>query len=275
MAMITGIQNETLSNLITVDSQYLDRTTIRRKIVSEYKNTVHGYRPGGEAAVYELYSYTLTHYLPTRFPKLFKVESGKFHNIVTKKTFSAQPPQDPNECLQILAETIEEDIFLLKETDTTHVCLAFVCCFPTGFDPSAKLGDDLAGIHGPVPHYDKIGPSMERYFRKIMPGQVVRRMNVGICSTVQFVVMLTSHSQDLINVAGNHIKEGDTFVADENVDPSDTFLYPVENLKKDGSGVELADAIEGLQRGNAPGMHKYKGAIRWGKLESLVQYLRS
>lgn len=52
-----------------------------------------------------------------------------------------------------------------------------------------------------------------------------------------------------------------------------TYLYPLEILKNDGSGAELADAIEGLQRGNAPGMHKYKSAIRWGK--SVVQYLRS
>lgn len=128
--------------------------------------------------MYELYSYILTHHLPTRFPSLFKVDSTQFTNLVTGRTFPAEPPTDPNVCLRILAETIEEDIFLLKETQTTHVCLAFACCFPTGFNPSSKLGADLAGIHGPVPHYDKIGPSMERYFRKIKPGQVVRRMNV-------------------------------------------------------------------------------------------------
>lgn len=52
-----------------------------------------------------------------------------------------------------------------------------------------------------------------------------------------------------------------------------TYLYPLESLKKDGSGKDLADAIEGLQTGNAPGMHKYKSAIRWGK--SVVEYLRS
>lgn len=162
-----------------MDKQYLDRTTIRRHIISKYKNTVHGYRPGGEAAVYELYSYILTHHLPSRFPNSFKVHSGKFENLLTKKVFPAETPKDPELCLQILGETIEEDIFLLKETDSTHLCLAFVCCFPTGFDPSTKLGADLAAIHGPVPHYDKIGPSMERYFRKIKPGQVVRRINVS------------------------------------------------------------------------------------------------
>lgn len=98
---------------------------------------------------------------------------------MTGRTFPSTPPKDPETCLQILGETVEEDIFLLKETETTHVCLAFTCCFPTGFDPSSKLGLGLTGIHGPVPSYEKIGPSMERFFRKLEVGKSVKRMNVG------------------------------------------------------------------------------------------------
>ncbi|KAJ5738626.1 hypothetical protein N7493_001781 [Penicillium malachiteum] len=158
--MSMGIKNETLSNLITVDNQYLDRTTIRRNIVEKYQHTVHGCLPGGEDAVRELYSYLLSHHLPNRFPSLFRLSRGQFLNTITKRAFPVEPPEDPNLCLRILAETVEEDIFLLKETETTHVCLAFACCFPTGFDPSEKLGQDLSGIHGPVPTYNKIGPRL-------------------------------------------------------------------------------------------------------------------
>jgi len=133
---------------------------------------VHGYLPGGsEAAIHELYIYLLTSYLPARFPALFHLSQGRktFTNTITNRSFptSPPPPADPQRCLVILAETIEEDIFLLRETGDTHVCLAFACCFPTGFDPSTKLGADLRGIHGPVPHYEKIGPSMERFFRRM------------------------------------------------------------------------------------------------------------
>lgn len=52
-----------------------------------------------------------------------------------------------------------------------------------------------------------------------------------------------------------------------------TYLYPVRDLKIEGLGPELVDAIEGLKKGNAPGMWKYKSAIRWGK--SVCEYLRS
>ncbi|KDN71179.1 hypothetical protein CSUB01_06969 [Colletotrichum sublineola] len=52
-----------------------------------------------------------------------------------------------------------------------------------------------------------------------------------------------------------------------------TYLTPIEQIKKEGFGPELADAIEGLKHGNAPDMWVYKGAVRWGK--SVCEYLRS
>ncbi len=52
-----------------------------------------------------------------------------------------------------------------------------------------------------------------------------------------------------------------------------TYLWPVKEVKEEGLGPQFADAIEGLPRGNAPGMWVYKGGIRWGK--SVCAYLRS
>jgi hypothetical protein len=52
-----------------------------------------------------------------------------------------------------------------------------------------------------------------------------------------------------------------------------TYLYPVREIKNEGLGPQLADAIEGLKSGNAPGMWVYKGGVRWGR--SVVEYLRS
>ena len=45
--------------------------------------------------------------------------------------------------------------------------------------------------------------------------------------------------------------------------PFKTYLYPLEDIKDEGLGPQLIEAIEGLQKGNAPGMFKYKGAVRW------------
>lgn len=52
-----------------------------------------------------------------------------------------------------------------------------------------------------------------------------------------------------------------------------TYLYPLGEIKAEGLGPDMADAIEGLDSGNAPGMGAYKGTGRWsGKV---CEYLRS
>lgn len=52
-----------------------------------------------------------------------------------------------------------------------------------------------------------------------------------------------------------------------------TYLYPIKEIKEEGLGPDLADAIDGLKNGNAPKMWVYKGGIRWGR--SVSEYLRS
>jgi hypothetical protein len=52
-----------------------------------------------------------------------------------------------------------------------------------------------------------------------------------------------------------------------------TYIYSLDEIKQEGLGQQLADAIEGLKTGNAPGMWVYKGAVRWAK--AACEYLRS
>lgn len=42
-----------------------------------------------------------------------------------------------------------------------------------------------------------------------------------------------------------------------------TYLYPLAQIKKEGLGPDLADAIDGLDGGNVQGMSRYKGAVKW------------
>lgn len=52
-----------------------------------------------------------------------------------------------------------------------------------------------------------------------------------------------------------------------------TYLYPLKDIKDEGLGEELAQAIDGLKEGSVPGMHFYKRGVVWG--EAVKQYLRS
>ena len=51
-----------------------------------------------------------------------------------------------------------------------------------------------------------------------------------------------------------------------------TYTYPIEELRDEGSGEELADAIEGLGKGNVPEITVYKRQVVWGK--KVAAYLR-
>ena len=49
-------------------------------------------------------------------------------------------------------------------------------------------------------------------------------------------------------------------------------MYPLADIKEDGSGPALLDAISGLDSGNVPGMAQYKRRDLWGDM--IRDYLR-
>lgn len=286
-----ALQADSPSELITIDSQYLDRVSHRRQLIAEHGDMVHACLSSGLEAVRELHQFLIRDYLPTRFPTMFRLrdQDRQFDNLVTGRSFPTAAPENVEEAeaaLRMLAETVEEDMFLLLGEPEGHRAVAFVCCFPSGFDPSTKVGRLLREIHAPVPSYDKIGPSMERFFSRIEVGKNVKRTNWS----------MQTHS-DLFHYDRHDGHTSEDVLKAEDIDMSKTYarielqtlsrlpktravlfsfktyLYPVEDLKKEGLGPQVADAIEGLKTGNAPGMWKYKGAPQWG--EPICKYLRA
>ena len=52
-----------------------------------------------------------------------------------------------------------------------------------------------------------------------------------------------------------------------------TYLYPLRDVRAEGLGPDLADAVDGLDGGNCPGMWTYKGSRHWAA--AACEYLRS
>lgn len=179
-----------------MDSNYETRIVERRKIMEDHQSTVMAAIAAGHAAVEEVYSFLLGEYLPECYPSMFSLdENGSvFRNHVTNRTFPTKPPADPLEAFKVIGETVEDDMFLLNETKDGHLSVAFLCCHPAGFDPSTKLGKLLKDIHEPVPSYEKIGPSMERFFSKLETGRYVKRLNVSC-----FVPRVMLHNRSFSN----------------------------------------------------------------------------
>ena len=213
-----------------MDSNYRERVLARREIIAEHASTVAGVIPAGYSAVQELYTFLLQDYLPVRYPDMFSVEENgqTFQNKVTGVASPMQCPDDPLEAFRILGETVEDDLFLLHETEKGHLAVAFLCCHPAGFDPATKLGKILAEIHAPVPSYEKIGPSMERFFSKLEVGKNVKRVNVCFCPTVAswrktrladmwLQWSVTTHPR-LFSPSGQHVYDGDVVEENETID---------------------------------------------------------
>ncbi|RSM11659.1 hypothetical protein CEP52_002929 [Fusarium oligoseptatum] len=262
-----AIKSDTASELITIDRDYLDRIQLRKSLIQTQGPMVHGCVPAGADAVNELYAYLVAQYLPKRYPTMFKLsmDNSELENLVTGDTHSTTPPVDYDSALRIMGTTVEEDLFILKPTPEGHQCVAFMCCFPSGWSPSSKLGKHMGQIHSNVPSYNKIGPSMERFFTKLEVGKNVKRTNWTVESEQidPEKTYLRIELQTLSRLPKTH----------SILFSFKTYLYPLREIKEEGLGMEFATAIEGLEKGNAPGMWKYKGAVRWGA--SVCEYLRS
>ncbi|TPX19670.1 hypothetical protein DIZ76_017462 [Coccidioides immitis] len=197
----TALENLDPSELIPMDNTYKERIDIRRQLLKDHYDVVLGVNknklgeedPRVRAAVGELYQFVLGNYLPTRYPKMFKLleanfESGKtmlVQNQITREMLptTLSPGRPTIMALETLAKTVDEEMLILlpeiKESNSEnknqkygqgrgekegsdspspddenkYVLEAYATCFPSGFDTRTKLGRKLSEIHDPVPGY--------------------------------------------------------------------------------------------------------------------------
>ncbi|OQE31053.1 hypothetical protein PENFLA_c002G04490 [Penicillium flavigenum] len=303
-----ALENLNPSELIPMDKTYKNRLALRKSILDQHHDIVvaiNNYQTLEEdarirPAIGELYNFVLGRYLPTRYPSMFQLnaESTLFQNLVTGATWptTLSPTTPAIQALEILAQTVDEDFLILlpelspdSDEQPRYVLQAYATCFPSGFNTRKKLGLRLVDIHGPVPRYqEKIERSMDKFFARLEVGKFVKRVNWSI----------TIDTGLFAAFGGTHAVPGKTEEAIElgklNVDQTllrcerqtlhrlpvskalvftiHTYVYPIKQIKDEGSGEDLANAIEGLKKGNVPEMHTYKKGDMWG--EALKDFLR-
>ncbi|KAE8448374.1 hypothetical protein EG329_009618 [Mollisiaceae sp. DMI_Dod_QoI] len=289
----TAVGTSSLSELLEFDKNYLKRITLRKQIIKDHHPIAIQSDPSVIPALNELYIFLTSTYLPTRFPTIFSLSSSlslptTLLNRVTNEHLPLTPPLDPTQTLEILGENIDEDfLILLPSEDGDGYCLkGYVTCFPAGFNTKEKFGMKLRDIHAPVPGYKaKLEKSMDRFFDRLEVGKVVKRSNWSV-----------NTKEQLFAASGTHLYEGEEAVEEEvNIDTTflrcerqllhrlpntkalcfnfKTYLYPLREIKEEGLGEDLANAIDGLKAGSVPEMHFYKRGVVWG--EKVKEYLRS
>ncbi|KAF9638564.1 hypothetical protein BFW01_g9461 [Lasiodiplodia theobromae] len=305
-----AVERSSISELIEMDRNYLDRITWRQRIIRDHAATVVGaHSAAAGPAIHEFYVWLLGTYLPTRFPRMFELvypsppspataEKGGsgstatvriMRSLVTGEEFGVEPPPaDPVEALKVIGRLVDDDVQILtrEEDGDGYAMRGFVTCCPSGFDMSKKLGLKLRDIHTGVPGYkQKLEMSMDRFFDRLEVGTVVKRVNWAM-----------NMNDDPFTPGGTKLYEGDEQPEMEiDIDqvhlrserqvvhrlPKSgaivfsfkTYLYPIKDIKAEGLGEELATAIDGLKLGTVPQFHWYKKAPVWG--EAVKGYLRS
>ncbi|KAJ5489950.1 hypothetical protein N7453_010775 [Penicillium expansum] len=300
-----ALENLDPSELIPMDKTYKSRLALRKSVLEQHHDVVVAINndqtpeedPRIRPAISELYNFVLGTYLPTRYPSMFKLnpESSIFHNLVTGATWptTLSPTTPAIQALEILSQTVDEDFLILlpeilsdSEEQPKYVLQAYASCFPAGFNTRKKLGLRMVDIHTPVPRYqEKIGRSMDRFFARLAVGKFVKRVNWSITiDTGLFAAFSGTHAVEeaielgKLNVDQTVLRcERQTLhrlpVSKALVFTIHTYVYPVRQIKDEGSGEDLANAVDGLKRGNVPEMHNYKKGDVWG--EALKDFLRA
>ncbi|KAI9926796.1 hypothetical protein MW887_003892 [Aspergillus wentii] len=292
-----GLESLDPSDLLIFDRTYTERIALRRSLLQKYPDEIVGVTNPENAriqlAVRELYGYLFEIYLPSRYPTIFKTcydqhGSTSVENLITHKIMSTgkEKPKSLHTMLQIIAENIDEDFFILlphhqSNPDETYYHLeAYSACFPSGFKPRDKMGKSLAGIHGPVPGYkEKLQKSMDRFFSRLEAGKCVKRVNWSVTVDEELFSNFDKSSPamegklDRLDVQDLDLDK--TFLRCERqtlhrlptsgaiVFAFHTYLDRIEDIKKEGSGEDLALAIDGLEEGSVPDMFKYKNGEKW------------
>lgn len=290
--MTMAIENTSMSDLLTMDNTYRSRLDLRRQLLATVSPEVVAANARAAPAVHELYTWLTQTYLPQRFPTIFTLTPTGLANKCTADTLPLAP-SSATHALHLLGTQIDAEFLLLLPSadpadEGKYRLEAFVTCFPSGFRTRSKLGLLLADIHGPVPHYrQKLERSMDRFFGALGVGRVVRRWNWTV-----------STSGELFCVAGNHAtaEEVEKDLKKEFVDLRTTYLrcerqtlhrlpasgavvfafktyqYPMREVRDEGGGEALCEAIDGMATGSAPGMTVYKRQVVWG--EKVKAFLR-
>ncbi|KAK5129044.1 hypothetical protein LTR85_000377 [Meristemomyces frigidus] len=284
-----GLQRTDINGITQVDDSYADRIKARQDIVQQYPGALDCLESGIDM-LYELYEFLVPVYLPQRYPTMFVVDnkSKTVKNVITNEALPLAVPSNRHEALSIINRNIDEDfLMLLPSPDGDGYSLqGFVWAYPVGFDPQSKLGMKLRDAHKAVPGYkEKLEPSMDRYFTKLQPGNVMYRVNWAVATNDKLCERGEYHLYPGQEAAETDFKLENCYVRCElqtlfalpksgaRILSVHLYLYPLQEIKDAGLGPEMVKAIDGLKEGNVPGFHRYKRATIWG--EKVKEFLSS
>lgn len=167
-----------INHWLDMDKYYYDYIKEKERVIHSYGPDNFDWLPGSEDACRELMD-TVKEHMMLRYPLLFTSDDNGEHvkNTLTGEVLDFSEPlkDDP---LVYVSKMAKEDFYIVMQgEDGVHRLVAAAVPFPGGsFGIKYKLGKTLDVIHTEVPYYkEKLKPSMEKWFSKMKPADLVER----------------------------------------------------------------------------------------------------
>lgn len=188
---LPGILPLDMADWLRVDEAYGAQMALRDRLIAQDEARVIGQMPMAEAAVRELYAFTLDR-LPAGFRRDGDLMRRPDGGVITL---------DPDAPLRTLGRLVQEDLCLMMQQDGQgeHLLAAAVLCFPAGWRLSEKLGRAMMRMHRPVSKYtDDVGKRVQRLLDAVREETPLWRANAHLSRAPLFNPLSEDHPKDLV-----------------------------------------------------------------------------
>lgn len=190
--MHVGARALDLTKWIEINSDYEKDLAQKRDLLSRKHDEVFVSLPLGDAGSREVLD-LLTEHLPREFP-------DRWHSVV-----SVDPNLHPLEAASLL---VQEDLCLMSQVGHDWILSAASLCFPSRWDVRDKIGKNLLGIHGPVPHYaETIGTATQNIFDKLTVERPIWRVNWTVMDSGELHQPTAVRSPDAMEITSANIEQ--------------------------------------------------------------------
>ena len=190
--MHVGARKLDLVNWIEINSDYEHDLAQKRELLSRKHDEIFISLPLGDTGsreVLELLSAHLPQVFPERWPSEVNIDQS-LH---------------PLEAASLL---VQEDLCLMTQVGSDWILSAASMCFPSRWDVRDKIGKNLLGIHGPVPHYaETIGTATQNVFYKLTVDRPVWRVNWTVMDSGELHQPTAVRSPDAMEITSSNIEQ--------------------------------------------------------------------
>ena len=190
--MHVGARALDLDKWIEINSTYEIDLAQKRDLLARKHDEVFVSIPLGDAGsreVLELLSEHLLRVFPDRWPDEVLIDSS-LH---------------PLEAASLL---VQEDLCVMSQVGSDWILSAASLCFPSRWDVREKIGKNLLGIHGPVPHYaETIGTATQNIFDKLTVERPLWRVNWTVMDSGELHQPTAVRSPDAMEITRENIEQ--------------------------------------------------------------------